>query len=245
MNKKSPAKLNPSSEHQRILTLLETKLARLEHKSANQTEVRLFKIDKLILLRVLLSYLDLDSVNRLSITCLSLYKLVHSPYGLKMIARVKLKCYSDKISTQVLSKVNDVIKNLQSTNTPDTDIQVKPHHLNPNSEANNPKKTFYERLLGRSTTNEQGQFHDSKVAESNLKKKYQLGMEKELDSVKALKEYLESQAELMKKTLLTTENSTKRNLTQNKKLLEQNQELRLQLGEMKDNIPDLNNNYQE
>jgi hypothetical protein len=161
--------------------------------------------------------------------------MVYSPYGLKLISRVKLKCYSEKISTEVLSKVNKVIKNLQSSKT---EIQQEKPQEDPES-----KPRFYDKLLGRGKgVSGEGA---GKTLESNLKKKYELEMEKEMESVRALKTYLDEQAVLMKKTLLSTENSTKRNLNENKKLLNENEELKIQLGEMKENIRQLNAKYKE
>jgi hypothetical protein len=154
-----------------------------------------------------------------------------------MVTRVKLKCYSEKISTEVLGKVNNVIKNLQSSKE-ESQMLIQPKE--PVNENN--KKSFYNKFLGIGSKNSAKS--DSKNLESNLRKKYELEMEKEMESIKSLKIYLEEQALLMKKTIINSENSTKRNLNENKKILNDNEELKIQLSEMKENIRQLNNNYQ-
>lgn len=238
MNKNPNANHFSQSESERLIQILETKIKRIESKKRNCSEVGLLRIDKLVLLRVVLSFLDVDSINRLSISCLALYRLIYSPFGLKMVTRVKLKCYSEKISSEVLSKVNNVIKNLQSTReSPHTDSLPK------SLAEDTAKPTFYNKFLGRTPKASSGS--ENKVLESNMRKKFEFEMEKEMESIRALKAYLEEQAEVMRKTLASTENSTKRNLSENKRLLNEKEELRIQLSEMKDNIRQLNNKYQE
>ena len=230
-------------EEKQIVYKLKKKMEALAARDRNTTEVGLFKIPKLTILRVMFGYMELDSINRFGATCWSVRRMIYSACGLKLISRIRLKNYSQKVSSEILSKVNTVIKNLQKTAS-SSDMSGKDQNniKQGNSvEAKTGKKSLYSKLMGYS-----GSKRKTGRAEENpevLKCQEELG--KELESVKALKVYLHDQVELMKTTLTNNESTSKRNLNENRQLVQQNEELNFRLLEAKDNVKQLNTHYQQ
>lgn len=224
-------------EEKQIVHQLKKKIEALAARERNSTQVILFKIDKLVLIRVLFAYLDLDSINRLGASCWPLRRLIYSPCGLKLITRLNLKNYSEKVSNDILAKVNTVIKNLQKS----AQSHNEPNSLGESKKSETEGKSLYGRLMGYSNKKPKAENGEEKAEVL----KYQEELAKELESVRSLKQYLHDQVDLMKTTLSNNESASKRNLNENKQLSQQNDELNFRLLEAKDNVKQLNSHYQQ
>ena len=97
------------------------------------------RFPKLVLFEHLFLFVDFDDINRLAATCKSLKSVIFSPFGLKMISKSKIQDNLSFIKTNVLDKVNVVIKEIgndkpittqkEETNKSDKNLQSEVESL--------------------------------------------------------------------------------------------------------------------
>ena len=210
--------------------LLKTQKKQLLRKDKNKNCGIIKKISLLILFEKIFIYLDLKDINNFSLSCKTLKNSIYSTYGFYLICSTKIQHNLKYIKKEVVDKISIILKEVDRD-----DIKNKKSGIIKNS---------LSKIIDLPESHKEEKISSSFFSYFNNTVEKQK-MEKDSETIKILKKYLDDQLKHFSTSLKKTEtkNMKLQEIVENSRL--ENSELLEVITEHKQTIKDLNMRYHQ